>query len=65
MFIIYTMPTVSQGGADKHKVKGTTQCFGTDSPADSRHWEHNLGFCDEVTALQPPAAVAGGECRQG
>lgn len=55
------MPTVSQGGADKRKGKGTTHCCGADSPADSRHWEHHLGLCDEVTALQPPAA----ESRQG
>lgn len=65
MSIIYVMPTVSQGGADKRKAKGTTRCSGTDSPADSRHWERNLGLCDEATALEPPTAVAGGKHRQG
>jgi len=64
-FILYVMPTVSQGDADKREAKGTTQRSGTDSPADSRHWERNLGLCDEVTALEHPTAAAGGKHRQG
>lgn len=64
MFLIYRMLTVSPGGADKYKAKGTTRCLGTDSHADSRHGEHNLGLCEEVTALNP-TRVAWGKHRQG
>lgn len=64
MLIIYMMLTVSQGSADERKAKGTAWCLGTDSHVDSKHWEHNLGLCDKVTALTP-TAVAWGKQTQG